>query len=103
MMQPLTSRQNKLLKYLLQHQEHVTVKNIAEYLDVSEKTVHRDMQFVEVFLAVWNIHPDKKMGAGIMLIADDVQHLILLEQQITPDDGDLDALVNNSRRIKIAS
>ena len=103
MMQPLTSRQNRLLKYLLQHQEHVTVKNIAEYLDVSEKTVHRDMQFVEVFLAAWNIHPDKKMGAGIMLIADDVQHLILLEQQIAPDDGDLDALVNNSRRIKIAS
>ncbi|MEA9389736.1 transcription antiterminator [Acerihabitans sp. TG2] len=102
-MQPLTSRQNKLLKYLLQHQEYVTVKNIAEYLDVSEKTVHRDMQFVEVFLSAWNIHPDKKVGAGIMLIADDAQHLLLLEQQITPDDGDLDLLVNNSRRIKIAT
>ncbi len=103
MMQPLTSRQNKLLKYLLQHQEHVTVKNIAEYLDVSEKTVHRDMQFIEAFLAAWSIHTDKKVGAGIMLIAEDAQHLTLLEQQIAPDDGEPDALVNNARRIKIAS
>jgi len=103
MMQPLTSRQNKLLKYLLQHQEYITVKNIAEYLDVSEKTVHRDMQFVEAYLAAWNIHTDKKVGAGILLTAEDAQHLTLLEHQITPDDGELDALVNNSRRIKIAS
>lgn len=103
MMQPLTSRQNRLLKYLLQHQEHVTVKNIAHYLDVSEKTVYRDMQFVEAFLSVWNIYPDKKVGAGIMLTADDDRHLTLLEQQIVVDDGDTDALINNSRRVKIAS
>lgn len=103
MMQPLTSRQNRLLKFLLQHQEHVTVKNIAHYLDVSEKTVHRDMQFVEAFLSAWNIYPDKKVGAGIMLIAADDQRLILLEQQIVVDDGDSDALANNARRVKIAS
>ncbi|WP_315708619.1 BglG family transcription antiterminator [Brenneria uluponensis] len=103
MMQPLTSRQNRLLKYLLQHQEYVTVKNIAHYLDVSEKTVYRDMQFVETFLSVWNIHPDKKVGAGIMLTSDDDRGLTLLEQQIVVDDGDTDALINNARRIKIAS
>ncbi|MBA0172492.1 MULTISPECIES: BglG family transcription antiterminator [Pectobacterium] len=103
MMQPLTSRQNRLLKYLLQHQGYVTVKDIAHYLDVSEKTVYRDMQFVEAFLSVWNIYPDKKVGAGIMLTTDDERHLTLLEQQIVVDDGDTDALINNARRVKIAS
>ncbi|MFC3394140.1 BglG family transcription antiterminator [Brenneria rubrifaciens] len=103
MMQPLTSRQNRLLKYLLQHQEYVTVNNIAHYLDVSEKTVYRDMQFIEAFLSVWNIYPDKKVGAGIMLTADDERRLTLLEQQIVVDDGDSDALTNNARRVKIAS
>lgn len=103
MMQPLTSRQNRLLKYLLQHQGYVTVKDIAHYLDVSEKTVYRDMQFVEAFLSVWNIYPDKKVGAGIMLTTDDDRHLALLEQQIVVDDGDTDALINNARRVKIAS
>ncbi|NDL63319.1 BglG family transcription antiterminator [Acerihabitans arboris] len=102
-MQPLTLRQNRLLKYLLQHQEHVTVKNMASYLDVSEKTIHRDMQFVEAFLSAWNIYPDKKVGAGILLTADDGKRLVLLGQRIVADDSVSDALTNNARRVKIAS
>ncbi|WP_413739185.1 BglG family transcription antiterminator [Sodalis sp. RH21] len=102
-MQPLTSRQNRLLKYLLQRQEHVTIKHIAEYLEVSEKTVQRDMQYVESYLAAWNIYPERKVGAGIILTADDEQCRILLDQQIVFDDEGFDALVNNARRVKIAS
>ncbi|MBJ7221414.1 MULTISPECIES: BglG family transcription antiterminator [unclassified Brenneria] len=102
-MQPLTSRQNRLLKYLLQRQTHVPVKNIAQYLDVSEKTIQRDLQFIEDFLSAWNIYPDKKIGAGILLISDDVKNLIQLERQIARDDGYSDALTNNARRVKIAS
>lgn len=103
MMQILSSRQNKLLKYLLQHQEYVPVKNIAQLLAVSEKTVHRDIQFIEEMLAEWNIASDKKIGSGIMLLVDDSQRLMLLEQLITPEDGGAEALANNSRRVKIAS
>ena len=103
MMQKLSSRQNKLLKYLLQHQEYVPVKNIAQLLAVSEKTVHRDIQFIEEMLAEWNIASDKKIGSGIMLLVDDSQRLMLLEQLITPEDGGAEALANNSRRVKIAS
>lgn len=102
-MHPLTSRQNRLLKYLLQHQTHIPVKNIAQYLAVSEKTIHRDMQFIEDFLAAWNIYPEKKVGAGILLIAEDAKNLIQLEQQLAADDGYSDALANNARRVKIAS
>lgn len=64
-MQILSSRQNKLLKYLLQHQEYVPVKNIAQLLAVSEKTVHRDIQFIEEMLAEWNIASDKKLAAAL--------------------------------------
>lgn len=102
-MQLLTSRQHKLLKYLLQHQEYVPVKNMAILLAVSEKTVHRDIQFIESLLTEWNITTDKKIGIGIMLIADDSQRLMLLEQLITPEEGGGEALANNSRRVKIAS
>jgi len=102
-MQLLTSRQHKLLKYLLQHQEYVPVKNMASLLAVSEKTVHRDIQFIETLLTEWNITTDKKIGIGIMLIADDSQRLMLLEQLITPEEGGAEALANNSRRVKIAS
>ncbi|MCP6570842.1 HTH domain-containing protein, partial [Klebsiella pneumoniae] len=91
-MQLLTSRQHKLLKYLLQHQEYVPVKNMASLLAVSEKTVHRDIQFIETLLTEWNITTDKKVGIGIMLIADDSQRLMLLEQLITPEEGGAEAL-----------
>lgn len=105
MMQTLTTRQNKLLSYLLQHQEYVAFKTIARYLAVSKKMVQRDLQFIEAFLSVWNIASDKKAGMGIMLQADDRQRLMLLEQQVIPEDGFTEALANKSksRRIKIAS
>lgn len=65
MIQTLTSRQNKLLRYLLQHQEYVALKTIARYLAVSEKTVQRDLQFIEAFLSVWNIASDKRPVWGL--------------------------------------
>ncbi|MBD8162809.1 BglG family transcription antiterminator [Erwinia persicina] len=102
-MQALTLRQQKLLKYLLQHPEYVSVKNMASWLAVSEKTVHRDIHFIETLLTEWNITTEKKAGIGIMLIVDDSQRLMLLEQLFTPEEGGAEALANNSRRVKIAS
>lgn len=102
-MQTLTSRQNRLLKHLLQRREYVTLSHIAHYLNVSEKTVRRDMHFINVYLAEWHIALSKKNGAGIMLMADDITDILRLEQQLGLEDDDADAMLNNSRRVKIAS
>lgn len=102
-MQTLTSRQNRLLKYLLQQRDYVTVTNIARHLAVSEKTVHRDLQFIGEFLAPWQIAAERKVGAGIMLATDDAKNLTQLEQSLNLEDGGADALINNTRRVKIAS
>ncbi|PMC20056.1 hypothetical protein CJ207_17295, partial [Klebsiella aerogenes] len=45
-MQMVTSRQNRLLKFLLPKREYVTLLKMAEYLNVSEKTVQRDLRFL---------------------------------------------------------
>ncbi|PLP20634.1 hypothetical protein CWM92_29515, partial [Klebsiella michiganensis] len=50
-MQMITSRQNRLLKFLLPRREYVTLMKIAEYLNVSEKTVQRDLRFLEQWLS----------------------------------------------------
>ncbi len=102
-MQMVTSRQNRLLKFLLPKREYVTLLKMAEYLNVSEKTVQRDLRFLEQWLSDWKISIDKRAGAGVMLLADNVADLLQLDQLLSSESDDTDAMMNNSRRVKIAS
>ena len=102
-MQMITSRQNRLLKFLLPRREYVTLMKIAEYLNVSEKTVQRDLRFLEQWLSEWKMTIDKRSGAGVMLIADNVTDLLQLDQLLGNEGEDSDVMMNNSRRVKIAS
>ena len=102
-MQMITSRQNRLLKFLLPRREYVTLLKIAEYLNVSEKTVQRDLRFLEQWLSEWKMTIDKRSGTGVMLIADNVTDLLQLDQLLSNEGEDSDVMMNNSRRVKIAS
>ena len=102
-MQMITSRQNRLLKFLLPRREYVTLMKIAEYLNVSEKTVQRDLRFLEQWLSEWKMTIDKRSGTGVMLIADNVTDLLQLDQLLGNEGEDSDVMMNNSRRVKIAS
>ena len=89
-MQMITSRQNRLLKFLLPRREYVTLMKIAEYLNVSEKTVQRDLRFLEQWLSEWKMTIDKRSGAGVMLIADNVTDLLQLDQLLSNEGEDSD-------------
>ena len=102
-MQMITSRQNRLLKFLLPRREFITLLKIAEYLNVSEKTIQRDLRILEPWLAEWNIGINKRAGAGVMLSADNVTDLLHLDQLLGTEGDDADGMMNNSRRVKIAS
>jgi activator of the mannose operon (transcriptional antiterminator) len=102
-MQMITSRQNRLLKFLLPRREFITLLKIAEYLNVSEKTIQRDLRILEPWLAEWNIGINKRAGAGIMLSADNITDLLHLDQLLGVEGDDTDGMMNNSRRVKIAS
>ena len=102
-MQMITSRQNRLLKFLLSRKEYVTLLKIAEYLSVSEKTVQRDLRLLEQWLSEWKISIDKRAGAGVILSADNIADLLYLDQLLGSEGDDADGMMNNSRRVKIAS
>ncbi|HGY1811211.1 BglG family transcription antiterminator [Citrobacter braakii] len=102
-MQMITSRQNRLLKFLLSRKEYVTLLKIAEYLSVSEKTVQRDLRLLEQWLSEWKISIDKRAGAGVILSADNITDLLYLDQLLGSEGDDADGMMNNSRRVKIAS
>lgn len=99
----ITSRQNRLLKFLLPRREYITLLKLAEYLNVSEKTIQRDLRLLEQWLSEWKITLDKRAGAGVMLSADNITDLLHLDQLLSAEGDDADGMMNNSRRVKIAS
>lgn len=102
-MQMITSRQSRLLKFLLLRREYITLLKISEYLNVSEKTVQRDLRFLEEWLSAWKVTIDKRSGAGVMLCADNITALLQLDQINSNECKYNEEMMNNTRRVKIAS
>ncbi|CAG9295034.1 BglG family transcription antiterminator [Celerinatantimonas diazotrophica] len=102
-MKVLTSRQHRLLRFLLKQQEYATLLTLAEQFEVSKKTIQRDLNIINDYLVNSNIRVDKKSGAGILLVAENTADLMQLEQQINNENDDADSVLGHARRIKIAS
>lgn len=67
----ITSRQKKILLKLLENFEFtVTVKYISEELNVSSRTITRELICIERFLNNYNIRLLRKSGVGVSLIGD---------------------------------
>ncbi|MCP3032073.1 BglG family transcription antiterminator [Halobacillus sp. A1] len=66
----LTGRERKILELLLNSRNEVTVKFIADDLDVSSRTIHRDLKGVEEALEDYGLKLDKKAGSGLVVHGD---------------------------------
>jgi len=88
---------------LLHHAAPQPTKELALQLGVSEKTIQRDLQWLESWLSDWSLQLEKMPGRGVRLRVDDLQQCLQLEQQLNGDESRSDALSHNSRRVKIAS
>jgi activator of the mannose operon (transcriptional antiterminator) len=102
-MKMITSRQSRLLKFLLSRKGYTTLLKIAEYLNVSEKTIQRDLRLLEEWLMELNIIVDKRAGTGVKLSAGNITTLLHLDQLMGTESDDTDGIMSNSRRVKIAS
>ncbi|MDE1514671.1 transcription antiterminator [Vibrio sp. dsl-7] len=99
----ITSRQHKILRFLLQQREYVTLFNLAEQFGVSKKTIQRDLNIINDYLADSNVQVDKKVGAGILLVAGNTADFMQLELQLNGESEDADSIMGHARRIKIVS
>lgn len=63
----ISGRERKILLHLLTTIEEVTVKDLAEILEVSERTIHRDLKKIEHTLANYHLKLIKKMGLGLRI------------------------------------
>lgn len=99
----ITSRQHKILRFLLQKREFVTLFHLAEQFSVSKKTIQRDLNIIADYLGDSNVNLEKKVGVGVLLVAENPADLSQLEQMINSDNEDVDSIMGNARRIKIVS
>lgn len=63
----LTSRIKEIILILLNQHEYITLQEISDAIQVSSRTVHRELENVEKFLEEKEILLEKKKGIGIRL------------------------------------
>lgn len=66
----ITARERLILEILLSGAEKVTVKSLARELDVSVRTIHRDLKEIERLLKEYSLDLLKKPGVGIRLAGE---------------------------------
>ncbi|MGR6764772.1 BglG family transcription antiterminator [Paenibacillus sp. T2-29] len=76
----ITKRQSDIVEYLLEQPQEVTAGEIAEKINVSTRTVHRELGAVECWLAAHEVKLEKKSGIGIYVDAGPTQLASLREQ-----------------------
>ena len=64
----MTAREQKLMKYLLHQNRYVKVNEIADYIEVSTRTIHRELKAVKSVLDKYSLQLDKQPGKGLKLV-----------------------------------
>jgi mannitol operon transcriptional antiterminator len=75
----INSRQGKLLRFLLEKNQTITVKELAAELKVSTRTVQREFKVINSFLVSFDLKLMKKLGAGVKIDGSEEGKRKLLE------------------------
>ncbi|CAG7643055.1 Transcriptional regulator MtlR [Paenibacillus solanacearum] len=82
----MSSRTRRIIELLLQSDQELTAAHIAEEIQVSSRTVHRELATVEDFLQKHGVELLKKSGSGIRLHGDE-SALARLAQLVAVSEG----------------
>lgn len=66
----LSGRQKNIMKYLLESHDYQTTEQIAKQLNVSKKTVYRELNELRILLREYPFEIDSKIGAGVRINVD---------------------------------
>ncbi|MCX8002656.1 MAG: BglG family transcription antiterminator [Anoxybacillus mongoliensis] len=109
----ISARERKILDLLLANPKGITVGDVAKQLDVSERTVHRDLKGVEQVVESYDLQLIKKAGVGIQIIGEEEKkrqlqmHVFRLSHtEYTPEERQtmiLIALLESGEPVKLVS
>ncbi|MCP1224266.1 PRD domain-containing protein [Sebaldella sp. S0638] len=100
-MHSLLSRQKEIIIYLMDKTNYIPVKNIAENIRVSEKTVYRELKTIEEYLSSRYIFLEKRPGTGIKLKITKEQKMKLNFELHIGKENKNDYMSTEHRRQKI--
>ncbi|MFS0780010.1 BglG family transcription antiterminator [Neobacillus sp. 3P2-tot-E-2] len=66
----ISARERQVLEILLTEKDEITVKDLADQIGVSGRTVHRDLKNVEDILMEYGLTLQKKSGVGVQVAGD---------------------------------
>lgn len=69
----ISARERKIMNYLMEQTEEISIKRLSDEIDVSLRTMHRDLKGIERLIEPFGLILQKKAGTGIKLIGDDSQ------------------------------
>jgi mannitol operon transcriptional antiterminator len=89
----ISARERQILEILLTETDEMTVKDLADQIGVSGRTVHRDLKNIEDILTEYDLSLQKKSGVGVQITGskDKISELELLlfnlfHTEYTPDE-----------------
>ncbi|KZM58877.1 PTS sugar transporter [Geobacillus stearothermophilus] len=96
----VSARERKLLERLLADDRDITVGELAEELNVSARTVHRDLQGLESVFRRYGLKLAKRAGVGIRLVGEEENKQALAAElfrlshhEYTPEERQLMILI----------
>lgn len=74
----VTSRVKKIIRIFLKSEDYITIATIAEKIEVSSRTVLRELDDVETWFNMYESSLDKKKGTGIKLLIGKISREMML-------------------------
>ncbi|KML09951.1 PTS sugar transporter subunit IIA [Bacillus safensis] len=74
----ITAREQKVIKYIIQQNRYVTIREIADSVQVSTRTIHRELKSIKPILKDYHLSLDKQPGKGLKAVGEqeDKQRLL---------------------------
>lgn len=96
----LNTRQIEFINLLLNEKQYKPIKYYTEFLNVSDKTLKKDLVVIEEYLNKYNVELDKKHSIGIM-IKDVINAKLILHNTLQSQESKNKKISINDRRIEI--
>jgi mannitol operon transcriptional antiterminator len=76
----ISAREKMIIEALIVEEEEVTIKKLSELIDVSARTIHRDLNKIKDFLGSYHLTLIRKSGVGVQIAGLDKDKLELKQQ-----------------------